>query len=376
MYQFSLPRCASPRRLLTLAVVATLSGCGWIADTDRYVIAELDGEPITRAMLFKHIRDLPDPERPRIQSRQDYLQVLNDYINDEIKIPLGQELADEGKISVSRDEAREAYFQSIKDETERDMQRRLWELEIPKPGEETELMRVYGLDAASLQFQKNVIDIGTDKQEEIMLADQAVAYLAIEAFQNKELQLDEEVLRLEYEMTKSEFQTFENIVIRGLQFPTSLPGAAAEAAKVRRRVDAGENFDRIIDEYMRRNPQLAIESVLENNPDVDRFRGFWQEASGASVGDIRGPVYMPSYARLREVNGQVEQAVVPECYLVFQVIEHTPEESKTFEEAVPLIAPKVAQIVMMEKLRDQHGVVIYRDKLPSPSGGQSTMLTN
>ncbi len=362
----------------SITVTCLLSGamgCGLLADTDRIVVAEMDGKTINRGKLFNIIYDMPDEERPRIQSRQDYLRVLNDYIDKEIKIPLGQQLADEGKIEIPRDLAREMYFQSIGDEQEQQTQRHMWTIPVPKPGEESDLMRVYDLTPEAIQFKKDVIDQGTDKFMEKMLGDQAVAYLAMEAYKAKELVLDEETLRLEYEMAKDSYQTLEQLTILGLQFPADKAGASGEAAKVRERIRAGEDFDTVFNEYIARDIRLGVESVIENNPDLDRFKGFWLEASGAKVDDVCGPVFMPAYTRMKEnAQGQVEQAVVPECYLVFKVLEHKPAAVKPFEEAVPLIAPTVAYSEMMERLREEHGVVIYEDKLPNPSGGNSVLL--
>jgi len=377
MYLLRLPRLRSVQALLAPALLCGASGCGILADTDRIVIAEIDGKPITRGKLFGVIHDMPNDRRPRIQSRQDYLRVLNAYIDAEIKIPLGQELADQGKIDIPRDVAREAYFISIRDEDEQNTKRTMWAIPVPAPGEETELMRTYDLSSEAIQFQKNVIDQGTDQALENLLGDQAVSYLAMEAYQAGELTLDEEILRIEYEITKEEYKTLERLTFLGLQFPTDRPGASAEAAGVRERVAAGEDFEVIVNEYLASSMSYGIESVIENNPDLDRFRGFWQEASGATVGEIRGPVFMPEYSRMREGDGgRVEEAIVPECFLVFKVLEHQPETVMTFEEAVPYIAPNVAFAAMMERLRKERGVVIYEDKLPSPSGGTSTILQN
>lgn len=361
--------------VVAVGLLGGVMGCGLLADTDRIVVAELDGKNITRGKLFNIIYDKPDDERPRIQSRQDYLRVLNEHIDKEIKIPLGQRLADEGKIEIPRDLAREMYFQSIGDEQEQRTQRHMWSIPVPKPGEESDLMRVYDLTPEAIQFKKDVVDQGTDKFMEKMLGDQAVAFLAMEAYQAGELTLDEETLRLEYEMAKDNYQTLEQLTILGLQFPADKAGASADAAKVRERLKQGEDFDTVFNEYIARDISLGVESVIENNPEVDRFKGFWLEASGAEVGEVRGPVFMPSYTRMKQnEQNEVEQAIVPECYLVFKVLEHQPATVKPFEEAVPLIAPAVAYTAMMDRLREEHGVVIYEDKLPNPSGGNSVLL--
>jgi hypothetical protein len=379
-----MPSLSRPvRKSIPLALIAFIAavsfgkGCGLIADEDRIVIAELDGKKITRAKLYSIIYDMPDKERPNIRSRQDYLRVLNNYIDEQIKFPLGDDLSREGKISIPRELAREAYFTSITDEEEQKTQRHMWNIPIPEAGKESELMQVYELTAESIKFSKDMIDQGTDKILERLLGEQAVSYLAMEAFRNKDLVLDEEKLRFEYELSKDSYKTLERLTILGLQFPTSVESSGAEASRVRERLNAGEDFDAILDEYIIKSRDYAIESVIENNPTLDRFRGFWQEASGAKVGEVRGPVFMPDYTRMKRDNdGQIVQAVVPECFLVFEVLEYVPESVKPFEEAVNAVAPIVAYAAMMERLRDEHGVVIFEDKLPNPSGGTSTMLSS
>ncbi|MCF6286962.1 MAG: peptidyl-prolyl cis-trans isomerase [Candidatus Hydrogenedentes bacterium] len=361
--------------LFAATLLCGASGCGMLADTDRIVIAKMDGKNITRGKLYDIIYEMPDNRRPNIRSRQDYLRVLNNYIDREIKIPLGQQLEEEGKISIPREVAREAYFNSILDEKEQKTQRHLWSIPVPESGEETELMQAFDLTAEALQFQKNVVDQGTDRLMEKLLGEQAVSYLAAEAYNAKTLNLNEEALRLEYEIRKETLKTLESLTILGLQFPTTQANASTEAARVRERLAAGEDFDTILNQYLAKSMSYGIESVIENNPDLERFRGFWQEASGAKVGDIRGPLYMPAYGRMkRDEQGEVIEAIVPECYLVFKVLEHVPEAVMPFEQALPSILPVVAFAAMMEQLRDEHGVEIYEDKLPSPSGGTSLML--
>lgn len=238
-------------------------------------------------------------------------------------------------------------------------------------------MRTYELTPEAIQFQKDVIEQGTDRELERLLGERAVMFLATEAYQNKELTLDEDALRMEYDLSKNDFKTLERMTILGLQFPTAQEGSSAEASAVRQRLNDGESFDAILDSYLSKSMNYGIESVIENNPELDRFRGFWQEASGAQVGEIRGPVFMPEYARMKtNAQGQVEQAIVPECYLVFKVIEYAPESVRPFEEALPYVAPTVAFSEMMELLREQRGVKIFEDKLPTPQGGTSTMLSN
>lgn len=353
---------------LFLPILLGAAGCGLIADTSRIVVAKLDGKDITRGMLDELIYDMDDKERPNIRTRQDYLRVLNQYIDKEIKIPLGQEMAAKGEIKIDRDAAREQFLKSSGDDEEQN--RLMWNMPIPKPGEEDELMKVYNLTADDIKAFKNIIEQETDVIVEKLQGDQAVAVLAAKAFQSKELVLDEEALKMEYELTKDSFKSYESMTLLGLQFPTADPNSSLEASKVRERLNNGEKFDDILNEYLQKDMRYGIESSIENNPSLERFQGFWQQASGAVAGDIVGPTFMPDYGRVRtDATGRQVQETVPECWIVFKVLEAKPAEILPYEKVKHLVAAPVAFAAMMEKLREEHGVEIYEDKLRDPAGG-------
>lgn len=357
-----------PGFALLLPILLGAAGCGLIADQSRIVVAKLDGKDITRGMLDDLIYDMDDKERPNIRTRQDYLRVLNQYIDQEIKIPLGHEMAAKGEIKIDRDAAREQFFKSSGDEEEQN--RMMWNMPIPEPGKEDEMMKVYNLTSQDITAMKNIIEQETDLIVEKLQGDQAVALLAAKAFQSKELVLDEEALKMEYELTKESFKSYESMTILGLQFPAADPDASLEASKVRERLNNGEKFDDILNEYLQKDMRYGIESSIENNPSLERFQGFWQQASGAVVGDIVGPTYMPDYGRVRtDATGRQVQETVPECWIVFKVLEAKPAEILPYEKVKPLVAAPVAFAAMMEKLREEHGVEIYEDKLRNPTGG-------
>lgn len=352
---------------------AIFTGCGEIINTDRHVVATLNGKNITRGELESHIYDMPDDERPIIRSKRDYLRVLNQYIDRKIKIPLGQQMANDGQITIDRELAREQFFKSSGDEEEQ--YRHMWSIPVPKPGEESELMKVYNLTAEDISRMKEVIELETDQIVETMQGEAAVQRLAGEAFQAGELTLDPEALRLEYEVQKDQLKTFEGITFLGLQFQAADPQSSAEATKVRERLDNGEDFDAVLNEYLARDSRLGIESEIENNPSVTRFQTFWEQTSGAKEGAIVGPIYMPEYTRMRPANnGQMVQEAVPASYLVFRVTEHREARTLTIEEATPVLARPIAYAAMMEKLREQHGVEIFEDKLPNVRGGSDDIF--
>lgn len=351
------------------------AGCGEIVNTDRDVVATLDGKNITRGEIEGLIYDMPDDERPIIRSRRDYLRVLNQYIDRKIKIPLGQQMASEGKIEIDREMARERYFQSAGDKEEQ--YRHMWAIPTPEPGQESELMKVYNLRAEDFRAVKNIIEQETDIIVDELQGEAAVQQLALQAFQAGELTLDPEALKLEYELNKENLQTYEGMTFLGLQFQADDPNASSEATKVRERLDAGEDFDTVLAEYLARDMKYGIESDIENNPSVSRFQTFWDQASGVQEGDIVGPVFMPEYSRMRQgPDGQATQETVPSSYLVFRVMDYRPARTLSLEEATPMLAGPIAFAEMMKILREQHGVQIFEDKLPVVRGGDEDIFDN
>jgi len=309
---------------------------------------------------------MDDAERPRIRHRGDLLRVLNNYIDQRIKIPLGKRLAEEGKIQVDRAAARERFFRSRGDEGEQ--LRRIWQMEVPEDGQVTPLMKTYNLTPQAMLAQKDMIEVQTDKIVEQMLGEQAVAYLAGQALKQGALDVDPQRLERQYELKKDELTKPEWMSFRAIRFPTSDPDAREKAAQLRNRIEGGEiSFEQAVDEYLADSPDQVIESEIENNPASTRFKGFWIQASGAEPGDILGPVYLPRYNQVvPDGQGGYEQSLQPDSYVVMKVLEHRPERPMTLEEAAPSIAPELMIAQKMEDLREEYGVEIYRDKLPEP----------
>lgn len=356
---------------ILLVSVLICGGCGQITEKDNIRIARMDGKYITRGELFKLLREMDDKDRPKIRNKGDLLRVLNQYIDDRIKIPLGKELATENKISVPRESAREQFFRQSGDDEEQ--LRSIWQMEVPEGGKTTPLMDVYNLTPASLQAMKSVVETGTDKALRKMLGEQAVAYLAMEDFKAGKLTLNEDDLKREYDLRANEFKKLEWMRFAAVRFPTDSADALAQAAQVRARIDAGENFDDIYKEYAEKSREerglpYIIQSEIENNPNLARFRGFWQAASGAEPGTIIGPMYLPQYQQIvQDAQGRTATVNMPDAYLVLKVLEIHPETAFSLEEARMLLAPSLLVAEKMKQLRAEHGVEIYENKLPDPS---------
>jgi len=350
-----------------------LAGCGRITDKDRIVVAKIGEKNITRGDLFRIIRETPDTERPMIRNRSDMLRVLNQHIDSRIKLPLGQQLAKEGKIDVPREVARETFFQESGDDEE--MLRQSWAMEIPPPGVVTPLMEVYGLTPELLQFNKDNVEEGTDRVLKKLLGERAVEYLAGEAFKEGRITLTPEEIEREYQFMKEQLVRYEEISFVGVKFPSTLADASAQAAQVRERLNGGESFDAILAEYAEKDKQeqvgYIIQSDIQNNPTLEKFRGFWSAASGVEAGAIVGPVYLPAYQQIIEDKEGRKVAVnMPDAYLIFRVIEHHPQRELSLDEARLLVAAPLLKAKMMHLLRDENGVEVYEDKLPDPGGSQ------
>lgn len=345
--------------LLSLSLINI--GCGFIADKDLIKVAKIDGRSITRGEISKYLRDLSDEERPYIRNKGDLIKVLNDYVDKQIKIPLGKELstqfASQGKTLVPREQALARFFQENKDNDFAKM----YFTKNPKE---------LGMSDDDLQHFRSMIDARVDVLLERMNGDAAVMYYGAEAYKNKEMAITDEEFQQEYMLQKDSLKKFEAIGFRAIRFPADTPNSTpeADAAAVRKRIDAGEDFENIFIEYANRNPIYVVESNIENNPALDKFRGFWLSATGAEPGTIIGPIFLPDYQLAkRDEQGKTSSEEMPAAYIIMKVITHEPEAQMTIEEAKMQLAPSIIVTKEMKKLREDHGVEIYENKLPDPS---------
>jgi len=346
-------------KFLAVAAIIGITGCGMIADKDRIRVAKIGDKFITRGDLFRIIRELPDEERPNIQNRGDLLRVLNNYLDEQIKMPIGDEVDAEaqakGKVLVPRDTAKRRFFDLNKEYNYETIS----QINDPK---------VLSMTQASLDAAKIEIELGIDKIHRQMKADAAVAVRAAQGYQDKTLVIDDAEFEREYRLRKDELKKFEWLAFRGIKLPADIPGAESEMAQVRKRIDAGEDFDAVVAQYAAVHPETVVESEIENNPSLERFRGFWLNATECKPGDIIGPIYMPEYQAMGK-DPQGRPAVVPmkDGYMVLKVLDHRPEATLSLEEAKMQLAPTILIAKFMKQLREKNGVEVYEDKLPDPA---------
>ncbi len=364
---------------ISLLIVVFLHACGRLGDPETIKIARIDNEYITRGDLYKILREMDDRERPKISSRGDFLRVLNQQIDLRIKVPLGKKLAEEGKISLNRDLAREQFFRMSGDEQEQ--LRAIWDIPIPEGDTVTPLMQVYNLTPATLRAMKEYIEQETDKIYDRMLGDQAIAYLVAEDVKAGKMNISQEELEREYNLKKDNYHIYESIKFRGIFIPTSIPNSAKICSEYRNQIDAGKDFDTLVNEILAQKESAIIapeiknirisESEIENNPNSSRFRGFWSVAENVEVGTILGPVYMPEFQSMsQDSTGRVKADIMPDSYVVLKVLEHRPERTPTLDEVKNLLIPPLLMGKKMEELRKLHNVEIYEKNIPEPSSAR------
>ncbi len=355
----NISRVASGAGVFVLAsalAVCLCCGCGWIADKDRIQIAEFMGEPITRGNLFEMLRNMPDDERPHIKTKGDMLRVVNRYLDRKVKSAVAEKLAAQGKVLVPRERAVQRFI-------------------AMHPGENYELLfkvedpSVLGMTEGEWEIVKSEAEVEIDRIHEEMKGDAAVAYLALEALRQQQLEITEEEYEQEYALRKDELTKPEQIRFRAIRFKTAEGDAEAKAAEVRRRLDEGEDFDAIVEEFRKKDKDNVVELEMRNDATAARYNSFWMNASGCEQGNIVGPVYMPAHelVGVNSVRGKPDVRKVPECYMVFKVLEHSPARPLTLEEAKLQLTSPLLVAKMMDKLRDEYGVRVYEDKLPDPT---------
>ncbi len=364
---------------LFIALIQYFTACGKLGDPDTIKIARIDNEYITRADLYKILREMDDKERPKISSKGDFIRVLNQHIDQRIKIPLGKKLAEEGKIKLDREFAREQFFRQCGDDEQQ--MRNIWTMPIPEGDTITPLMQVYNLTPATLRAMKEYIEQETDKVYEKLLGEQAIIYLVSEDIKSGKLNITKEELEREYNLKKDSFHIYEKIKFRGIFVPTTLSQSARIASDYRKQIDEGKDFDNLVNELLAQKdsmltiPELKdikiIESEIENNPNSARFRGFWSVAENAQPGDILGPVYLPEFKRIiQDEKGTTRAEIMPDSYVVLKVLEREPERIPTIDEIKHLLAPPILIAKKMEELRALHNVEIYEDNIPEPASSR------
>lgn len=338
------------RSVCVVMMAGAFAGCGLLVDPDQIVVARADGEAITRAALREALRVMPDDERPNITNRGDLERYLRDYVDKQLRDSLRLEMSEE-ELGVPEAAAAERFFAEHPD------QRMLMTMTDPTP---------LGISETELESLKRDVEYQIGRVHDAMLREAALQKFAGDSVQEGLITVSEEELRREYEVQKNNLQSLEFIEFVGLRFPAANSSAISAASEIRRQIDAGASFDAIVDQINQRNPEFVFASRFENNPSSASFQTFWSTASGAEVGQIIGPVFIPAYSL---VNSEGKSVEMPDAYLVLRVEEHEPMKPLAFEDALPYLAQIISVRKAAELLREQHGVEFYYEDLWDPGAG-------
>jgi PPIC-type PPIASE domain len=350
---FRIPGTVLTITVLSVAVLlgsaAVLAGCSKLADPNQIIIAKYQGENIRRADIKRVLREMTDEERPLIQSRDDLLKALNDYLDTRIKADVASKLKSAGAIEVPRDLAKQVYYSKHPEFINLD--------KVDDPS----AMNVTEVGLAALQAE---VEFGIDDELAKLYEEAAIQYKVSEYIQNRRGIISESELRNEYEVRKDALVQFELIEFDAMRFP-----AAAQAAAVRRRIDAGEDFTTLLEAMYAADPNSVQRSAFENNPANPKFRQFWYTVTGCKKGDIFGPLPLPEHDAMQPgPDGKPVRKRMPPAYVVLQIQNEVPARPKTFEEAQQELVIPIVYRRVMDALRKEYGIEIYEDKLYRPEG--------
>ena len=350
-----LPAISVPYAVCVMWSALLLGGCGELTNKERIVIAEIDGEPVTRGDLQEYIRFLNDDARPEprytiVQRKSDVLRMLHEFIDIQVTDPIANRLKSEGKITVDRDQLRAEYLARNPDKGVVYL--------IADPAEA-------GFTVSDVEAMKTIVEFAVDELEEAALRELALAYLAGEIVRRNPRAISEDDFRRAYDARKDELETFETVSFVGLRFPAADPAARRETADIRNRIRQGESFDAVFNEYVDRDENFGVRSGLQNNPNAQKFRQFWNQVSGVPAGEIVGPVFMSEY---RQTNADGQAIQVPPTWAVIKILTREPPRPMTFEEAKRPLSVSILRQRVIEGLRADNGVLIYEDKLWDPAG--------
>lgn len=351
--------------LIGVLCLAGLPYCGQWVDADNNIIAEMDGKPIRQRTFKRYLRNLPEEERPLIQTKSDQLRALNVYIEERIKMARGRELEAAGLIQVSRERAKQIYFAKHPERYG------VWSMTDPKAAG-------FDLTERDLEALKAQDEFGFDDEEDRLLREAALDYLARRAHAQGTIAVSDEDYEAEYAARRDQLVFHEEVTFTGVQYPMDESAgargqemrAAALAASALDRLDKGMSFEEYLEQEKAAHPARIMEnSVIANDPNSDKYRDFWEVASGSEAGQILSALLPPYTVTTESGSGEIFQvAQKGAAHLVFKVLTHVPSRRKTLEEANQELTPRILRRKMMDRLREELGVVVNEDLLEDPGG--------
>lgn len=334
---------------LAALVAVSLTSCFGIIDKGRRKIAVIDGKPVTRDDFDKVLRDMPAQTRPLIRTKGDMLSALQAYLDKRVRYKNAEDLLAAKKIFVPREVA-EAVLRVREPEIF---------VKIANPED-------YKMSQEDLKYMEEDREIRIDEMLKELEAEQGVQYRIDEAIKESTLTITEQEYADEFAVSRDKLFHPERVAFTGVLVPGASSGARAAATELARKIHGGAAPGDLVGAA----PDLhaaIIEAELENDPSKRKFASFWEQAAGAKVGDVIGPVFIQGWTEAtQDAQGKVTQRPYPDGMLVCLVTGRTDQTPKTLEEAKPDIERTIYYAKVMDQLRKQDGVQVFEDQLADP----------
>jgi hypothetical protein len=344
---FTHPRhCAA---LTALVLVALVPSCFFIVDKDRIRIANVNGKPVTRGDFDKVLRDMPPKKRPLIRTKGDVLTALQNYLDSLVRRKNAEDLLAQKKFFVPRELA-EAVLRMREPELF---------VEIQNPND-------YKLKEQDLAYMKQEREIRIDEMLRDLEDEQGVLFRIEQAVQQATIEISEDEYASEFEIRHGELNHPERVAFTGVLIPGTTPEARATATQVSHKLQGGSAPQDLAKEFAGANAQI-IEAELPNDRSNPKFAPFWEQASGAQIGKVVGPIFIQNWTEAtQDAQGKVTQRPYPNGMLTCVVTGRTEQTPKTLEESKPDLQRNILYAKVMDQLRKENGVQIFEDKLPDP----------
>ena len=337
------------RAALAALMLVSLASCGFIANKGRIKIATLNGKPITRGDFDKVLREMSPKTRPLIRTKGDVRSALQNYLDKCVRNKNAEDLLAANKIHVPREMA-EAVLRMNEPEL-------FFKISNPED---------YRMTEQDLVYMKQEREYRIDEMLKDLEAEQGVLYRIDRAVTESLIAITDQEYANEFEVRRAELKHPERIAFTGVLIPGDTPEARSAGAAVARKLQAHTAPQDTAKEFGAMNAQV-IEAELANDPTKRKFAPFWEQAAGAQVGTVLGPVFIQGWTEAtQDAQGKVTQRPYPNGMLVFLVTGRTDETPKTLEESKPELQRNILYGKVMDQLRAENGAQIIEENLPDP----------
>ena len=341
----------TPLRAAALCALAaiSLSSCFGIIDKDRRKIAMLNGKAITRGDFNKVLRDMSPETRPNIRTKGDVRSALQNYLDKEVRKKNAEDLVAASRISIPRQMA-EVILRVNKPEM-------FFKIENPEE---------YHMTKQDLKYMEEEREIRIDEMLKELEAEEGVLYRIDQAIKEQTISVSDDEFQKEFDLRKADLNHPERIAFSGVLVPGDSQEARAASAEVTRKLRTGTTTQDLVNEYASVKAEI-IEAELEKDPGKTKFAPFWQQASGAQVNDVVGPIFIQGWTKAtQDAKGSMSQREYPAGMLALKITNRTDESPKTLEESKPQLQRGILYGKVMDQLRTENGVQIFEENLDDP----------